>query len=285
MENLDRRLLIGAAGLAGVGVLASLAKGGPLNPPGGPVNPTGRTLDEIYDKIPLGLGDGRTVLAGGTANYTITLPGSYVLAGNLNGSITISTSDVTIDLNGFSVNATTAGSGNGIFVSSNQSRVIIRNGVVSRFNAGVVMSIDVKSVILEDLMIRECRNYGILSNSTNNRNVTVRRCNVIDTGATSTGTTANLFVTGINLTGDGHVIEDSIVQSLVYLGTGTPTFRGISLSDLGGTANIVRRCVVNCEPAVTGDGIRFFGTGVYRDNTVIGFSTAYIGGTNGGGNV
>ncbi len=285
MENLDRRLLIGAAGLAGVGVLASLAKGGPLNPPGGAVNPTGRTLNEIYDKIPLGLGDGRTVLAGGTTNYTIPFAGSYVLAGNINGSITIASSDVTLDLNGFSVNAATAGSGNGILVSTSQSRVIIRNGVVSRFNAGVVISADVKSVILEDLMIRECRNYGVLASSIINRNTTIRRCNVIDTGATSTGTSANLIVTGISLTGDGHVIEDSIVQSLVYLGTGVPVFRGVSFANGSGVANVVRRCVVNSQPAIAGDGIRFFGTGVYRDNTVIGFSSSYVGGTNGGGNV
>jgi hypothetical protein len=46
----DRRLLLGAVGLAGVAALSAgraKAAGGPLNPPAGAVSPTGKTLAEI----------------------------------------------------------------------------------------------------------------------------------------------------------------------------------------------------------------------------------------------
>lgn len=285
MDNLDRRVLLGAAGLAGVGVLASLAKGGPLSPPGGPVGSTGRTLDEIYNKIPSGLSDGRTLLAGGTINHAINASGSYVLGGNMTGTITINASGVTVDLNGFSVNAPTPGSGNGVLVSGTLSRVVIRNGILSGFNAGVALALDANSIIVEDLLIRESRQYGVLANSAASRNITVRRCTVSETGANSASSTGSFSIHAISLTGSGHVIEDCVVQTMKYLGTGTPTFRGISLTDAAGTMNVVRRCVVTSFPAVTGDGVRMLGLGVYRDNTVMGFSTSFNGGSSGGGNV
>ena len=44
MNDIERRALIGAAG---IGAIAALSKAGPLNPPAGTVAPTGRTLEEL----------------------------------------------------------------------------------------------------------------------------------------------------------------------------------------------------------------------------------------------
>ncbi|MFT3686654.1 MAG: hypothetical protein QM783_17335 [Phycisphaerales bacterium] len=50
MNEFERRTLLGAAG---IGAIAAMSKaGGPLNPPAGPVASTGRTLDEVYNRIP-----------------------------------------------------------------------------------------------------------------------------------------------------------------------------------------------------------------------------------------
>src|ERR1700754_4001390 len=103
MDNLERRALIG---LAGVGALAAMAKAGPLDPPVGPLSPTGRTLDDIYNKVPAtGAADGRIPLA----STIISAPGSYVLTGNIASSgsaMTINADNVTLDLNGFTLSST-----------------------------------------------------------------------------------------------------------------------------------------------------------------------------------
>ncbi|HZW07958.1 MAG TPA: right-handed parallel beta-helix repeat-containing protein [Phycisphaerales bacterium] len=105
MEDLDRRLLLGSAGLVGLAALASKGTAGPLNPPAGPVAPTGRTLDAVEPRKPL-----NATTAPGTAfsMHYITQPGSYYLTGDVVGEagkngIFIEASDVHIDLMGFRV--------------------------------------------------------------------------------------------------------------------------------------------------------------------------------------
>lgn len=138
MEELDRRLLLGAAGLAGVAALARSGHAGPLNPPGGAVAGTGRTLGEVYDKVartPQGFAEARTPvqsLAGNSAiMHIISQPGSYYLTGDLLAPATnmlpifVQASDVTLDLNGFTV-STPAGSTRACI--EGQSRLRIFNG-------------------------------------------------------------------------------------------------------------------------------------------------------------
>src|SRR5690242_5587975 len=107
MNEIERRVLLGAAG---IGAIAALSKAGPLDPPAGAVSPSGRTLDEVYNKIPaVGGSDGRVPL---TTSGTIASPGSYVLANNIEippaslNTFTITASNVTLDLNGFRIGNT-----------------------------------------------------------------------------------------------------------------------------------------------------------------------------------
>lgn len=79
--------------------------------------------------------DQSTVLASGGFPYTITAPGSYRLSGNLvaanTTAIVISTSDVTLDLNGFTVFCISCSGVPGI-VSTGSANSIV-NGIVTRF--------------------------------------------------------------------------------------------------------------------------------------------------------
>ncbi len=77
----------------------------------------------------------RTALAGGTSVVVVSLPGSYYLTGNITVSsgngITINASNVSLDLNGFTVSSTNAsGSGNGISVPGVRNNIWIHGGTI-----------------------------------------------------------------------------------------------------------------------------------------------------------
>jgi hypothetical protein len=90
-----------------------------------------------------------TVMAGGGFPYKITQPGSYKLSGNLNvpspvDGIDISTDNVTLDLNGFTITGaginvcTAAQQCNGIFSPNNN--ITLKNGTIQGFTNGVNLS-------------------------------------------------------------------------------------------------------------------------------------------------
>jgi hypothetical protein len=291
MSELDRRALLGAAGLVGVAALASRAKAGPLTPPPGPVGQTGRTTDEIFNKIPapgtppIGAFDGRTPI--GTAPFTIGTPGSYVLTANLSGTgtvITISADDVTLDLNGFTVNSssTTAGA---VVLSGSRDNITVRNGRITGGSQCIAGSGTLTNILIEDICAMSGRISGFSLNSTLSRNLLLRRCQANNIGSTTIASDGNLSIFAFNIGGSCSRVEDCTVSRMFYNGGGTPTLRGIIMGGLNG--NAVARCTVSHDSALTATGIAFANVvaGVYRDNTVINFAAAYVLGTNGGGNV
>lgn len=298
MSDIERRALLGAAGVIGVAALSKISQAGPLTPPAGAVAPSGRTLTEIYDKIPAGLpngtGDGRTPIAGASSTVIISLPGSYVLTGNIitaGACILINSSDVTLDLNGYTLNCTNTIS-NVLAIATTRTRIAIRNGRIVGGAEGISVNTPtsvVADLLLEDLSIYNPKQAGIGLNYVGVDRVLVRRCSVLNPGSTSAaGDTRG--VRGISIGGGGNRVEACTVAGLIDNGTvGTTLPRGISLTGTSDASagNVVAGCTVSAKVSITGEGIRFFGFGTYRDNTVLGFSTFYNGGlsaTNGGGN-
>src|SRR5690606_34458615 len=108
---LRRRAVVGGLlGAAGIGALASLAKGGPLNPPAGPITPTHKPLGELEPRT--ALSEANTP-GDASAVFVISQPGSYYLTADLvvpanRTAIRIDASDVTIDLNGFAIRGNSA---------------------------------------------------------------------------------------------------------------------------------------------------------------------------------
>ena len=94
---------------------------GPLTPPGGP-GPTMKTLDQIEPRKPISALD---------IPLTITAPGSYFLTEDIahpvSDAITISSNDVSIDLNGFTIGKNRE-VGAGIISSGSFSGIAISNG-------------------------------------------------------------------------------------------------------------------------------------------------------------
>lgn len=97
---------------------------GALTPPGAPA-PTMKSLAQIEARIPIS-----------TTPYFIFTPGSYYLTGNLTvssgGAIAITTNNVTLDLNGFTISSTASpAASSAIVLSGTRVNISIYNGHIS----------------------------------------------------------------------------------------------------------------------------------------------------------
>lgn len=194
---------------------AFTALAGPLSPPLGPVAPTLKTLSEVEPRIAI-----NATNTPGTASETflITQPGSYYLTSNITMSpsknaIAISTNDVTIDLNGYTITGVT----NGFFsiVAYNAvERITVRNGSFrSSPNNVIILGND---SLVENVSINQ-PNAAANAITVGNRGV-VRNCRIFG-GSTAVvvgnqslieGLTADSVVTGVFAsTNTGVTVRDS----------------------------------------------------------------------------
>lgn len=267
-QVLDRRLLIGAAGLAGVAVLNRLSSAGPLTPPLGAVGPTGKTTQEIFDRV--GQSEARTPVTQATcpgdagAVFVISQRGSYYLTGNIAVPIglmgvRLNAAPITLDLNGFAiVGATGGGSLESVGVGGESPDAVVRNGWCGAgLSQGVRLGV---RGLVEDVRVevRGANSPSAISVATG----TVRRCAVkggyfgVRVGAGGElgervieSCTAEGSVYGLVLTGAGRISRSTVVS---------PTYSGIVIEG-SSAGSLVEACVVQLSEAESG----FFGIEVF----------------------
>ncbi len=154
--------------LSAIAAAAGFLLAGPLNPPSGPVTSTMKTLGEVEPRIAVN----PTNTPGGLgAIYKITQPGSYYLTGNVtsnlfNDGIQIASSNVTLDLNGFSLlGAGATGAASGLSVSGACTNVTIKNGSAQGWpGCGFKLdsAVDFRAI---DLSVDSCGGEGILAST------------------------------------------------------------------------------------------------------------------------
>ena len=136
----------------------SLLGQGALTPPGAPA-PTMKTLAQIEPRTPIS-----------SAPFTISAPGSYYLTTNLTGTsgnngITISSGDVTLDLNGFVLRGA-SGSLDGVRVSGTYTNITVYNGTITGWGSCGVDAFtygDPRNLVLERLIVSANSSYGIIT--------------------------------------------------------------------------------------------------------------------------
>lgn len=106
---------------------------GTLPPPSGTPVPTMKKLDEVEARI---IVNATNCPPGPSNAFVISQPGSYYLVGNITvttgNAIKITGSNVTLDLNGFSISSTSvpaSGAGVSIDIGTGQNVVVLNNGL------------------------------------------------------------------------------------------------------------------------------------------------------------
>jgi Right handed beta helix region len=272
---------------------------GPLPPPPGPPGPTMKTLDQIDAKL-----EKRTPIS--ALPFTISTSGSFYLTGNLSGTtgITATVSNVTIDLNGFTLTGPGKSAGGSVSAISGLSDTVVRNGFITGWPgygvklgaAAVVERLDVVSVGAgciqagEQSQVRNCRvgtgHWGIALGDSS----LIEACVVIgNTGTSNTSegivvgaysvvsNSSSSYNSGTGISADPHsVITHCAVSnngdagifaygnSRVEQCTAHANVGGIIVS----SATIVEGCVV------TGNTGSYPGIGLFNDSTASGCTVA-----------
>lgn len=155
---------------------AWLANAGPLNPPSGPVQSTSRFGPRTVINEANTPGDADSL-------FMITQPGSYYLGGNVTGvsgmsGIEIAASNVSIDLNGFSLTGV-PGSLDGIVVNpQTQRNITIKDGIVTSWGQDGI-DLGAGGLLVTRIRVRDNGGWGIHANT----NSVVTQCTVSLNGA------------------------------------------------------------------------------------------------------
>jgi hypothetical protein len=245
-----------------------------------------------------------------TLPATIATEGVYCLQGNLasasvyGSAIQIVANNVTLDLNGWTLDGRAAGTATWAYgISSLGDSVTVKNGTVRGFLEGVRM--DGAGALVEDLLVDQVTVHAIVCT---NRGAVVRHNRVTNTGGSTIGGT--VWAIGIVVNTREALVEDNLVSGLRAPSPGEEV--GIAL--YGAQATARRNVVMNTPHRGSGPttGIRVrsesasvsgvavlenevihFGTGIsfengasgtYSRNTAVDCSTPYSGGTAGSGN-
>lgn len=250
---------------------------GSLTPPAGPPVASMKTLDQVKTGTPLIAGSpGVAVSAAGT--ITISQPGSYFLTKNLTIStaaahgVVINASNVTLDLNHFSLICTGVLGGDAVQLSASSSNACIYGGNIAGgttfaeavftpmgWNKGVAGNSS-NGVRISDLTVTGIRGDAIGANASSGRveRVTVDICgafgilgfSVLDCMATHTGASA--------IVSDGGVVSNSIGESVgeTINDSGIAVSGGIGqVSNSRGTSNkgygLLCHLATNCHGSST----------------------------------
>jgi len=199
-------LLLAVAASFGSDLSLSALAQGSLTPPGAPA-PTMKTLAQIEPRTPIS-----------ALPYTIEESGSYYLTGPLFSAgpgIIVAASDVTIDLMGFTIHGSQNTNHPGIQALGGEDvmlrNVVIRNGGITRFGAGVLIQ-NTQSGSVRDLVIHQNAAEGVILRNVGSgvcSDITVENCTITDNGSD-----------GVRLDGSGsthgnrsHIIRNNKISS------------------------------------------------------------------------
>jgi len=188
---------------------------------------------------------------------TIDTPGFYKLASNVSNQITISASDVTLDMNG----ATVSGGTNGIVINGGLQNVTLRNGVITSVSSdGIQVGAGCTDITLKDITVTNALRGMNLEQVTN---ALLRNC---DMRQSTTGieldSCHNIVLENCTARANTHAGFDLISSTTCSLIECSALSTGDSNSDIdmttvfgfvsaNGNGNIFERCIANSTMALS----------------------------------
>jgi hypothetical protein len=250
----------------------SILAQGSLTPPAAPV-PTMKSLDQIAST---GIAINSTNTAGNGSNqFVISQPGSYYIRGNINGvsgknCLSINVSDVTVDLNGFVLNANGVTGTSGINLPNTVSNITIRNGVLRGWTVNGISAANGSNCLFENIRSfsngTDSNGAGIVTGDS----CVIRSCLAMNGSMTGfrVGNSCSIEQCTAKSVQRGYEADSGCVISrcLAAANAGGITISGISASSgslvtecavLGGTGDgmsVVDGTVVNCTASAFIDG-------------------------------
>ena len=181
-----------------------------------------KTLQQVEPRI-----DVATLPSGSGTSYIISNPGSYYLSDDitvtaaLTSGITIYASNVTLDLNGFTI-SNTNGESIGVSIASASQNTVVKNGHIHGFQYGIqIIPTQSHRAVITDLTITGV-DAGILASATW---TTVLRCDLVGTGDPGHGI---------------YVGDNSVIRECTAKGFSTTNFHGIQV----GRNSVISNCSV-----------------------------------------
>lgn len=175
-----------------------------------------------------------------TASSTISSPGSYILSNNITGPITITASDVSLDLNEFKITGSLTINGSVSAVTS----IDIYNGAIETSSGSCIDMIGTMSVIvLDDLYIKQSTSsVAAINIPTTGSNVLITNCWIV--GASNSNVNTSHYGVGCASTDGDITIERCIIRTF---------YNGVYQV---GAGMVVRDCqIMNCGNATAGQAI------------------------------
>ncbi len=225
-------IIAGVLALALLASLAGVVRGGPLDP----VSPPAPTQPQAEPRSPIS-----------SLPATISQPGSYFVTKNLTGvsgqfGISVTTDNVTIDLNGFSL-VGTAGSLDAIELGPGLKNVVVRNGTITSWPGIAINAQSAEGGRYEDLTIVANSGGGIVAGPAS----IVRNCVVKANGG-------NGIAINQPLTSDASVVEHCVAEGSVL--DGIQISNNVTVRDNNVVENNIGIHAINDGSTIDGNTIK-----------------------------
>ena len=213
--------------------------------------------------------------------YTISAKGLYVLGGDLSSAqisgnlITISASNVTLDLQGHYLSGPAGNNSQGTIgiYAKNENNITVQNGTVSNCATGIYLTgsgaagVNVNHRV-DNLRVTHCYSEGIMLNAAPAGRVS--NCQVSSIPGLSPFDGATLSA-GINVSGDGLTVINNVVSDV-------SSFQSTEAYGIftDGSTIIRANQIAGCHTGIYG--------GKIQDNLTVNCTTPFSNGTDAGGN-
>lgn len=260
-----------------LGALAAPSLAGDLIPPAGPIAPTEKPLTDVEPRTAI---NADNTPGDASASFVISQPGSYYLTGNIDAdaakaAIHVSSDNVTLDLNGFTIDGTGSAGAPAISITDAYIGIVISAGHIVDWPLEAIIGEDASELEIRNVRfagiasdailvgrahIRDCRFHGCISAVSTFSHSIYERCLVTDSAGTALAggnrsvirdcRVINAGNNAIQVSGSDAVVEGNVISGSATSGIRVGTGAGNTVRD-----NRVTGCAVGLHVTSAGNTV------------------------------